>query len=319
MTSRRDAFRWCGILILYAAAVLGGHLCSQPAQPKQDQDYTIRTTSRLVLLDVSVKNPAGGFVSGLTKDNFKIYEDGKPQQVTQFGGADQPVTVGIVVDESGSMGPKRAEAIAAALEFIKASNQHDEIFVVNFNEKARRGLPDMVPFSDDIEQLSKALWRGLPEGRTALYDAVELALRQLQMGRRDRKAMVLISDGGDNVSKHKWPEVMHDVLDSLVTIYTVGIFDEEDPERNPRVLEKLAHVSGGAVYFPKTLEQVIPVCRQIAKDVRERYTVGYIPPLEGKPIRRVKVEAFTEDHKKLIVRTRDSYIFKPDTEATNRK
>ena len=298
-----------GLLILSASA-LG---------QKQDQDYTIRTTSRLVLLDVSVKDSAGGFVSGLTKDNFKIYEEGKPQQISQFGGADQPVTVGIVVDESGSMGPKRAEAIAAALEFIKASNPHDEIFVVNFNERARRGLPDTVPFSDDIEQLSKALWRGVPEGRTALYDAVELALRQLQMGRRDRKAMIVISDGGDNVSVHKWPEVMHDVLDSLVTIYSIGIFDEDDPERDSRVLDKLAHISGGASYFPKTIPEVVPVCRQIAKDVRARYTVGYVPPMEGKSLRHVKVEASTEDHRKLNTRTRSSYIFEPETEAANHK
>jgi|HubBroStandDraft_1064217.scaffolds.fasta_scaffold157123_1 Ca-activated chloride channel family protein len=317
MINRREVSRW-SVLVLVASA-LGGILWSRTAQQKQDEDYTIRTTSRLVLLDVSVKDPAGGFVSGLTKDNFKIYEDGKQQQLTQFGGADQPVTVGIVVDESGSMGPKRAEAIAAALEFIKASNPRDEIFVVNFNEKARRGLPDMVPFSDNIEQLSKALWRGLPEGRTALYDAVELSLSQMKMGRRDRKAMIVISDGGDNVSVHKWPDVMHDVLDSLVTIYTVGIFDEEDAERDPRVLEKLAHVSGGAAYFPKTIEEVVPVCRQIAKDVRERYTVGYIPPMEGKPVRHVKVDAFTEDHKKLVIRTRNSYMFEPDTEAVNRK
>ena len=298
-----------GLLILSASA-LG---------QKQDQDYTIRTTSRLVLLDVSVKDSASGFVSGLTKDNFKIYEEGKPQQISQFGGADQPVTVGIVVDESGSMGPKRAEAIAAALEFIKASNPHDEIFVVNFNERARRGLPDAVPFSDDVEQLSKALWRGVPEGRTALYDAVELALRQLQMGRRDRKAMIVISDGGDNVSVHKWPEVMHDVLDSRVTIYTIGIFDEDDAERDPRVLDKLAHMSGGASYFPKTIPEVVPVCRQIAKDVRARHTVGYVPPMEGKSLRHVKVETFTEDHRKLSTRTRNSYIFEPETEAANHK
>ena len=309
MIKRREVSRWMGLLILSASA-LG---------QKQDQDYTIRTTSRLVLLDVSVKDSAGGFVSGLTKDNFKIYEEGKPQQISQFGGADQPVTVGIVVDESGSMGPKRAEAIAAALEFIKASNPHDEIFVVNFNERARRGLPDTVPFSDDIEQLSKALWRGVPEGRTALYDAVELALRQLQMGRRDRKAMIVISDGGDNVSVHKWPEVMHDVLDSLVTIYSIGIFDEDDPERDPRVLDKLAHMSGGASYFPKTIPEVVPVCRQIAKDVRARHTVGYVPPMEGKSLRHVKVEASTEDHRKLNTRTRSSYIFEPETEAANHK
>ena len=312
MTKRREVFGWPTLWLMLYAAVL-------TARPNQDRDYTIRTTSRLVLLDVSVKDSAGGFVSGLTKDNFKIYEDGKPQQISQFGGADQPVTVGIVVDESGSMGPKRVEAIGAALEFIKASNPHDEIFVVNFNEKARRGLPDAVPFSDDVEQLSKALWRGVPEGRTALYDAVELSLRQLQMGRRDRKAMIVISDGGDNVSVHKWPEVMHDVLDSLATIYTIGIFDEDDAERDPRVLDKLAHLSGGASYFPKTIPEVVPVCRQIAKDVRARYTVGYIPPTEGKSLRHIKVEASGADQRKLNTRTRNSYMFEPETEAANHK
>src|ERR1700693_3148824 len=126
MTKGREVFRWQGLLLILLLAV---DLSSQSDQPKQDQDYTIRTTSRLVLLDVSVKDPSGGFVSGLTKDNLKIYEDGKPQQLSQFGGADQPVTVGIVVDESGSMGPKRAEVIAAALEFIKARNSHHEVFV----------------------------------------------------------------------------------------------------------------------------------------------------------------------------------------------
>jgi Ca-activated chloride channel family protein len=315
MTNRREVFR--GMLVV-AASALGGGLWGQTPQPKDDQDFTIRTTSRLVLLDVSVKDSGGGFVSGLTRDNFKVYEDGKLQQLTQFGGADQPVSVGIVVDESGSMGPKRAEVIGAALEFIKASNPHDEAFVVNFNEKARRGLPDAVPFTDDIKELGKALWRGLPEGRTALYDAVELALHQLQMGRRDRKAMVLISDGGDNVSQHKWPAVNHDVLDSLVTIYTVGIFDEDDNEKDPRVLERLAHVSGGAVYFPRTLTEVIPTCEQIAKDIRARYTVGYIPSQEGKSVRHVKVEAFS-NQKKLVTRTRSSYMFESATEAANRK
>src|SRR5450631_2945060 len=221
MIRRREVFRWLGVPLILYAAVLGEDLCSQTAKPKQeDQGYTIRTTSRLVLLDVSVKS-SGGFVTGLTKDDFKVSEDGKPQQISQFGAADQPVTVGIVVDESGSMGPKRTEVITAALQFIQASNPHDELFVINFNEKARRGLPDKVSFSDDIKQLGAALWRGVPQGRTALYDAIEMGLNQLELGRRDRKAMVVIGDGGDNVSLRTLPEVMHEVLSSPVTIYTI--------------------------------------------------------------------------------------------------
>jgi Ca-activated chloride channel homolog len=308
---RRDVFRIAGVAL--CCTFLGA---KQQAPTKTDsEDYTIRTTSRLVLLDVSVKNPRGGFVSGLSKEDFKVEEDGKLQQISQFADADIPVTVGIVVDESGSMRPKRPEVITAALEFIGASNPQDEMFVINFNERARRGLPDIQPFSDQISQLRAALWQGVPEGRTALYDAIEMALHQLQMGRRDKKTLVIISDGGDNVSQHTLPDVMQDVLRSLTTIYTVGIFDEDDPERNPAVLEKLAHVTGGGVFFPKRLDQVVPICKQIAKDIRTRYTIGYIPPAEGKPVRHIKVSASAPDHSKLIVRTRTSYIYSADNGA----
>ncbi len=276
MSLSRDVVRVTGVMLLLGAA-LAATGSQQTNGDESSRDYTLRTTSRLVLLDVSVKDSKGGFVSGLTQDQFKVYEDGKPQVISQFSNSDVPVTVGIVVDESGSMRPKRPEVLTAALEFIHDSNPQDEMFVVNFNERARRGLPDLVPFSDDIYQLRAALWQGDPEGRTALYDAIELAMRQLQLGRRAKQALVLISDGGDNVSKHTWLEVNHDLLNSLVTVYTVGIFDQDDPERNPGVLEKLAHISGGVVYFPKQLDQVIPICKQIAKDIRTRYTIGYIP------------------------------------------
>jgi len=283
------------------------------------QDFTIRTTSRLVLLDVSVKDSDGGFVSGLTKDNFKVFENGKPQDITQFANADIPVTVGLVVDESGSMRPKKPHVVTAAVAFIQASNPQDEIFVINFNERARRGLPDIVPFTDDVNMLRAALWNGLPEGRTALYDALEMALHQLDMGRRDKKTLVLISDGGDNISQHKLPDVMHDVLASAATIYAIGIFDDDDPDKNPAVLERLARVSGGSAYFPKQLDEIAPICRQIAKDIRTRYTIGYIPATDnGKPERHVKVVASTPNRAKLVVRTRTSYIFAADNERASK-
>jgi len=317
MSLSHDVVRISGVMVLLGAAWAAA---GRPQNP-QDQTggFTLRTTSRLVLLDVSVKDSKGGFVSGLTQDQFKVFEDGKPQAITQFANSDVPVTVGIVVDESGSMRPKRPEVITAALEFIHDSNPQDEMFVVNFNERARRGLPDLVPFSADIYQLRAALWQGDPEGRTALYDAVELGLRQLQLGRRSKQALVVISDGGDNVSKQSLQDVTRDLLKSLATVYTVGIFDQDDPERNPGVLEKLAHISGGAVYFPKQLDQVIPVCKGIAKDIRTRYTIGYIPSLEGKPVRHIKVVASAPGHESLIVRTRTSYAFSPESEAAATK
>jgi len=316
MRRRRDVCR-VGLLLVACAAVAWNQ--QKASGKEEDQNYTIRTTSRLVLLDVSVKDAKGGYVSGLNRDNFKIFEEGKARDITQFADADIPVTIGLVVDESGSMRPKRRDVVTAALDFVEASNPHDEIFVINFNEKARRGLPDLVPFSDNIDLLRSALWRGEPEGRTALYDAVEMSLRQLGMGRRDKKTLVVISDGGDNISMHKLPEVMHDVLTSLTTIYTIGIFDDDDPERNPAVLERLAHVSGGVAYFPKSLNEISPICRQIAKDIRTRYTLGYIPTSEGKAERHIKVVASSPEHEKLVVRTRTSYVFTPETESSETK
>lgn len=315
MTRRRDVLWVVGALLVSRRAI-GWDVNKSPNESEGEQNYTIRTTSRLVLLDVSVKDAKGGFVSGLNKDNFQVFENGQLQQITQFADADIPVTVGLVVDESGSMRPKRLDVITAALEFVGASNPHDEVFVVNFNERARRGLPDMVPFSDNIDMLRAALWQGEPEGRTALYDAIEMSLHQLGMGRRDKKTLVVVSDGGDNISTHKLADVMHDVLTSLTTIYTIGIFDEEDdPEANPKVLERFANVSGGVAYFPKTLKEIAPICRQIAKDIRTRYTIGYIPSAEGKPERRIKVVASAPNHEKLIVRTRTNYLYTPDTEG----
>src|SRR5260370_31621180 len=160
---------------------------AQKSTEPEDKDFTIRSDVRLVLLDVSVRDAAGGFVSGLSKDNFKVYEDGKPQEITQFANQDIPVTVGIVVDESGSMRPKRHSVITAALAFIESSNTQDEVFVINFNERVYHGLSPLLLFSANIPLLRKALWDTPPEGRTALYDPILAGLRQLGMARRSKK------------------------------------------------------------------------------------------------------------------------------------
>jgi Ca-activated chloride channel homolog len=296
-------------LLLTLAVTLGRGQQEKPATPPDQQGFTIRTTSRLVLLDVSVKDSSGGFVSGLTRQNFKVFEDGKPQEISQFADADIPVTIGLLVDESGSMRRKRPEVITAALAFIQASNPKDEIFVINFNEHPYRGLPENVLFSDDVQQLRDALWMGNPEGRTALYDAVTMGMHQLEMGRRDKKTLVLISDGGDNHSKSTLADVTHDVLTSVATIYTIGIYDEGDPEKNPGVLRRLAQISGGSSHFPDNLAEIVPICRQIAKDIRTRYTIGYIPPAQGSEQRHIKVVASAANGRKLNVRTRSSYWY----------
>jgi len=317
MPKSRGVVLWMVMGAFFIAAGWNG--MSWPAKKVQDPGYTIRTTSRLVLLDVSVKDKSG-FIPALAKENFKVYENGKLQQITQFAHADMPVTVGLVVDESGSMRPKQREVIAAAMGFIQASNPQDEIFVVNFNERPRRGLPEKLLFSDKVEELRDALWRGVPEGRTALYDAVEMALQHLDFGRRDKKTLIVISDGGDNISQHKLQDVIHDVLDSVATIYIIGIFDENDPDRKPGVLNRMAHISGGNAYFPETLAEIAPICRDIAKDIRARYTVGYVPAEEQRTTeRQIKVVAESASGQKLSVRARTSYLYTADNIQADRK
>lgn len=280
-----------------------------PPAPNNAGEFTISANVELVLLDVSVRDAQGGFVSGLGKDAFTVIEDGKPQTITQFANQDVPVTIGLIVDNSGSMRAKKPEVITSALVLLQASNPQDEVFVINFNDKVRRGLPDMVPFTDDVPTLRSALTSTDPVGRTALYDAVLAGLRQLDMGRRDKKTLVVVSDGGDNISTHSFKETEEAVLESRATIYTVGIYNDEDRDKNPDVLKKLARVSGGVCYLPKQLSEVQDICRQIAKDIRTRYTVGYVPQNTNKAgVRHIKVEAHSAEHAKLIAHTRTSFV-----------
>src|SRR6185295_11798056 len=188
--------------------------------------------------------------------------------IRYFSHADLPVTVGLVIDNSGSMEPKRAEVVTAALAFVHASNPQDEIFVVNFNDMVRSGLPEDVQFTDDIPTLRRALWNGPSEGRTSLYDALAFSLQYLTKGQMERKTLVVVSDGGDNASLLRSSEILSRVEESFATIYTIGIFDEDDPDRNPQVLKKLARVSGGKYFQLPRLREVGPVCRKIASEIR---------------------------------------------------
>jgi VWFA-related protein len=275
-----------------------------------EPDYVIRSDVRLVLLDVSVKDRDGGLVVGLSKDDFRVDENGARQNITVFANNDVPVTVGILVDESRSMAPKRAEVLTAATTFIEKSNPKDEIFVLNFNDTVKRGLPRHMLFSDNIKQLRAALSRGIPEGRTALNDAVVEGLQQLSQGRRDKKTLIVISDGGDNASVHSRREMLDMVERSLATIYTIGLFNDGDKDQDPGILRKLARMSGGQAYFPDSAEEMTGVCQGIAKEIRTRYTVGYPPPPDkGRLERRIRVRVSAPGRAGLIARTRPSYRY----------
>ncbi|MGO4880446.1 MAG: VWA domain-containing protein [Bryobacteraceae bacterium] len=283
--------------------------------PKQDtQDYVIRSDVRLVLLDVSVKDRDGGWVSGLSKDDFKVDENGRRQKISVFADNDIPVTVGIVVDNSRSMLENRDEVLSAAITFIEESNPHDETFVLNFNDTVKPGLLKGTLFSDDIRQLRGALSRGFPEGRTALNDAIMDGLEQLKLGKRDKKTLIVISDGGDNASHHTQRQMLDMVEQSVATIYTIGLFTHGDLDQNPGILKKLAKITGGIAYFPDSADGLTDVCKSIAKDIRTRYTIGYDPPAEnGGPLRRVRVHVSAPGRGGLTARTRLSYRYEEQT------
>ena len=310
---RRFAAR--NLIASAVSLILLGPLAGSPVEERSD--YTIRTDVPLVLLDVSVKDRQGGFVSGFSKDNFAVFENGRPQRITAFADYDLPVVVGILVDESYSMTPKRADVLMAAQTFVEGSNPRDEVFVLNFNDYVSRGLPAPVLFSDNIQQLRSALHRGIPQGKTALNDAIVAGLEQLELGRRDKKALVVISDGGDNASKHKRREMLEMVERSIVTIYTIGLYDADDADRDPGILRELAKITGGETYFPASPSGMAPVCRRIAKDIRTRYTIGYIPQAENgwAPFRHIRVRVSAPGHARLVARTRSGYRY---DEASNR-
>ena len=322
---KRNLLGTAAIVTVAAAFFIGAggtrhHAVTSP-QPAAQMDaassgvFTISDNVNLVLLDVSVKGPKGGFVTGLERGNFQVFDDGQTRQITQFASVDAPVTVGLVVDNSGSMRFKRPEVVLAGLAFAKQSNPQDEFFVVNFNNAVVRGLPDRTMFTDDLQMLRSALYFGQPVGQTALYDAIAYSLKHLEYSHREKRTLIIVSDGGDNASKTSFPELMQLVEASRATVYTVGLYDPDDHETNPGVLRKLASVSGGEFFEPAKLDDIIPVLTKISKDIRNSYTIGYVPDEtnDKRTLRSVKVAA-QENSKKLSVRTRSMYMITPFSE-----
>ena len=279
-------------------------------QTNDASQYRISTNVDLVALDVAVFDRQGRYVRNLNQDNFEVLEDGRPQSIALFRSEDMPVAAGVIVDSSGSMGPKRAETIAAALAFLQASNPDDDVFVVNFNERVALGLPPGVPFTADSGLLRSALGRMPIGGRTALYDAIAVGLEHLRQSRYKRKFLIVFSDGGDNESRRTLREITRAIQQADVTIYTIGLFDSRDPDRNPGVLKKLAHLSGGQAYLPAGMKDVPDVCRSIAADIRSRYVIGYTPSRPGKDdeFHGVEVRVHAPGHAtRLEARTRTGY------------
>lgn len=284
----------------------------------QTGDFRISTDVDLVLLDISVKDAKGGYVSNLTGDRFKIEENGIPQKIVSFANSDVPVAAGLILDASGSMRTKRNDVNVAGITFVDSSNPMDQMFVMDFNDKVLPGLPDDVPFTDNIELLQRTLSKHRVEGKTVLYDAILAGIKHLELADREKRTLVVVSDGGDNASHHTLAQLMQAIEDSQTTIYTVGIADPEDPDRNPGVLQRIAGVSGGESFQLDRYEDIVPTLKKIAVDIRHRYTIGYVPDRGNTKIglRRIHVTASAPDHGRLIVHTRTSYTDPRSNSAT---
>ncbi|MFZ1086445.1 MAG: VWA domain-containing protein [Terracidiphilus sp.] len=299
------------LLALAALISLSTVASSQEIPPVKNEsgDYTLSVNANLVILSATVVNQHNALVSGLGKDDFQIYEDHILQSIKHFSHEDIPVSIGLVIDNSGSMGPKRADMIGAALSFARSSNPQDQMFVVNFNEQVTYGLPEGVLFTDRRDQLQRALSAIHTIGETALYDAIASALDHLKQGKCDKKVLIVISDGGDNASRHSLAQVIAMAKASDAIIYAVGIFDERDGDQNPGVLKRFAKETGGEAFFPESSKEIASICEAIARDIRNQYTLAYVPTNSklSEGYRSIEVKVSAPGHEHLSVRTRTGY------------
>lgn len=283
--------------------------------------YTLTRNVDEVVLSVSVFDEGRHLINNLAKDDFKVWEDGVPQTVAAFQHQDVPVSMGILVDNSGSMRDKRAAVNAAALDLVKASNPDDQAFIVNFSDEAYIDQD----FTADINKLRDGLGHIDSRGGTALYDAVVASADHLQQdAKRPKQVLLIITDGEDNASSLNLEQTIHKVqeLEGPV-VYSIGLLfgtdsDPREGHRAKRALQLLSDETGGLAFFPKSLAEVDTIAAEVAMDIRRQYTLAYhSSKLMSQPgYRTIKVEAHGNSHQKLIVRTKSGYYPKPTGSAS---
>lgn len=295
-------------LVVSASRDAASQVISPTSQQPQEPSFR-SSSSELVVLPVIVTERADQYVSSLTRDDFVVYDNGRRVPIELFSNEDTPVTVGLVVDSSSSMRRKLGDVMAATTAFVKSSNPADELFVVWFNDTVHHALPG-TPFvpAGDAPALGRALTSLVPEGMTSLYDALIASLDRVSSGTRPRKVLVVISDGGDNASEATLDRVLARARHSNVAIYTIGIYDDMDPDKNPGALKELAKATGGERYLPRSAGPLMLACQHIAREIRSGYTIGYVPPDRDGMFHRVRVELAGRDRRKLTVRTRPGYF-----------
>jgi len=276
-----------------------------------------RSDTRLVVLHASVTDKKGKLVTNLNQHSFKVFENGQPQEVKIFRNEDVPVSLGIVIDDSGSMSTKRSRVEAAALEMVRNSNPQDEVFIVNFNDDPFLD----VPFTNDIHKLEQGLARIDSRGGTAMRDAISSSLDYMRKdAKKDKKAILIITDGNDNASNISLEKVVARANQSDTLIYAIGLFTEEEKHeatKARRALRELTTATGGLAFYPKEVSEVRSLAVEVARDIRSQYTIAYTPLVQALDGSYRQIKVTVDAPGKPVVRTRSGYYATPDSE--NRK
>ena len=264
-----------------------------------------------MVLHTTVIDDRGRFADGLKQDNFRVLEDKVEQKLSVFKREDIPVSMGLVIDNSGSMRDKRPRVNQAAITLVEASNPQDEAFVVNFNDDFYLDLDK--DFTSSVPELKEALERIDSRGSTALYDAIIGSLDHAKKGHKDKKVLLIVTDGEDNTSHNSLEKTVREIQKTDTVIYTIGLLSEESKKsakRAKRALEEIAKASGGLAYFPENVEDVHSICEQVAHDIRNQYTLAYYPTNSKRDgtFRAVQVEVIPPRGRgRLVARTRNGY------------
>jgi Ca-activated chloride channel homolog len=260
-----------------------------------------------VLLHATVIDDKQRMVTNLDKNAFTVFEDGKQQVIKSFRYEDIPISLGIVIDNSGSMREKRAKVNKAALNLVRASNPQDEVFVVNFSDEFFLDQP----FTSKINLLQSALEKYETRGGTALYDAVVASADELKRhGKLQKKILFVVTDGEDDASRESLEQAVRQLQEENgPTVYAIGLLGDERARRAKRALQTISERTGGIAFFPRTLDEVDQISSAVARDIRNQYTIGYKPttPKTAGGYRAIRVDARASGHGKLTVRTRSGY------------
>ncbi|MGC2661289.1 MAG: VWA domain-containing protein [Bryobacteraceae bacterium] len=277
------------------------------------------SNTRLVELHASVVNKKGQLITDLSRDAFKVFENGQPQVIKIFKREDVPVSLGIIIDDSGSMQSKRAGVEAAALAMVRASNPQDEVFIVNFNDDAYLD----VPFTSDIRKMEQGLARIDSRGGTAMRDAINMSLDYIKASaKRDKKVLMVITDGNDNASLVSLEKVVTRANQSGILIYAIGLFSDDDrheASKAKRALNELTTASGGVAYYPKAVSEVSGLAVEVARDIRNQYTIAYSPSIQNLDGSYRQIKVVCNAPGKPTVRTRSGYYATPESNVSNKQ